>query len=300
VVTHRDFAGLQADELDDMSRVVEEFARALARRLNRRYRKLSGRGRIDLRRTLRTNLRRGGELVDLVFRSRRQRKLKLVVLCDVSRSMDLYCRFLLQFLYAFASAYRRLEVFGFSTSLRRLTATLREGEWSHVLAGLSRDMPEWSGGTRIGACLADFADSWSESLVDRRTAVIILSDGWDTGDPDMLSHAMARIRRRAFAVLWLNPLMGSPGFRPETEGMLAALPHIDLLAPAHNVAALRDLAKSLGRLERRGTVRRPYVHLVSSTENESEPQATLTGPNAPSSIANLRALEEERASRTSS
>jgi hypothetical protein len=300
VVTHRDFAGLQADELDDMSRVVEEFARALARRLNRRYRKLSGRGRIDLRRTLRTNLRRGGELVDLVFRSRRQRKLKLVVLCDVSRSMDLYCRFLLQFLYAFASAYRRLEVFGFSTSLRRLTATLREGEWSHVLAGLSRDMPEWSGGTRIGACLADFADSWSESLVDRRTAVIILSDGWDTGDPDMLSHAMARIRRRAFAVLWLNPLMGSPGFRPETEGMLAALPHIDLLAPAHNVAALRDLAKSLGRLERRGTVRRPYAHLASSTENESEPQATLTGPNAPSSIANLRALEEERASRTSS
>ena len=300
VVTHRDFAGLQADELDDMSRVVEEFARALARRLNRRYRKLSGRGRIDLRRTLRTNLRRGGELVDLVFRSRRQRKLKLVVLCDVSRSMDLYCRFLLQFLYAFASSYRRLEVFGFSTSLRRLTPTLREGEWSHVLAGLSRDMPEWSGGTRIGACLADFADSWSESLVDRRTAVIILSDGWDTGDPDILSHAMARIRRRAFAVLWLNPLMGSPGFRPETEGMLAALPHIDLLAPAHNVAALRDLAKSLGRLERRGTVRRPYAHLASSTENESEPQATLTGPNAPSSITNLRALEEERASRTSS
>ena len=136
--------------------------------------------------------------------------------------------------------------------------------------------------------------------MDRRTAVIILSDGWDTGDPDMLSHAMARIRRRAFAVLWLNPLMGSPGFRPETEGMLAALPHIDLLAPAHNVAALRDLAKSLGRLERRGTVRRPYAHLASSTENESEPQATLTGPNAPSSIANLRALEEERASRTSS
>ncbi len=295
VVTHRDFAGLQPDELDAMARVVEELARALARRLSRR-RRAGGRGRIDIRRTLRKNLRRGGELMDLAFRCRRQQKLKLVVLCDVSRSMDLYSRFLLQFLYAFASAYRRLEVFGFSTGLRRLTTTLREGEWSRVLDALSRDMPEWSGGTRIGASFANFAENWSASLVDNRTAVIILSDGWDTGDAETLSRAMAQIRRRAFAVLWLNPLMGNPNFRPQTEGMRAALPHIDLLAPTHNAAALRDLASSLGKLQRGGAVRRPYARLCESDLPESS-AAPGTVPDAPSSARNLQTLAAEHAAR---
>ena len=296
VITHRDFAGLRPDELEEMGRVVEELARALARRLSRRYRQLGGRGRLDLRRTLRANLRRGGELVDLAFRSRRPQKLKLVVLCDVSRSMDLYSRFLLQFLYAFAAAYRRLEVFGFSTSLRRLTPALREGEWDRVLQGLSREMPEWSGGTRIGACLARFADDWAESLVDRRTAVIVLSDGWDTGETELLSSALSRVRRRAFAVLWLNPLMGNPGFRPETAGLLAALPHVDLLAPAHNAAALRDLARGLGRLERGGARRRPWAGR-SSEEADPDPPPPAPDPDAPSSARNLRALAEERAAR---
>ena len=121
-------------------------------------------------------------------------------------------------------------------SWRRWPATCRSGR----------------GGTRIGACFARFAEDWSESLVDRRTAVIVLSDGWDTGEAGLLSAALSRIRRRAFAVLWLNPLMGNPGFRPETAGLLAALPHVDLLAPAHNAAALRDLARSLGRAGARG------------------------------------------------
>jgi hypothetical protein len=116
-------------------------------------------------------------------------------------------------------------------------------------------MPEWSGGTRIGASFGRFADRWADAMVDRRTAVIVLSDGWDTGDTDLLSRSLSRIRRRAFAVLWLNPLMGNPGYRPQTQGMLAALPHVDLLAPAHNAAALRDVARNLGQLDR-GAVRR--------------------------------------------
>ena len=211
--------------------------------------------------------------------------------------MDLYSRFLLQFLYAFAAAYRRLEVFGFSTSLRRLTPALREGEWDRVLRGLSREMPEWSGGTRIGACFARFAEDWSESLVDRRTAVIVLSDGWDTGEAELLSSSLSRIRRRAFAVLWLNPLMGSPGFRPETAGLLAALPHVDLLAPAHNAAALRDLARGLGRLERGGARRRPWAGRSPEEEADPDPPPPVPDPDAPSSARNLRALAEERASR---
>ena len=296
VITRRDFAGLRPDELEEMGRVVEELARALARRLGRRYRQLGGRGRLDLRRTLRANLRRGGELVDLAWRSRRPRKLRLVALCDVSRSMDLYSRFLLQFLYAFAAAWRRLEVFGFSTSLRRLTPALREGEWDRVLEALARDMPEWSGGTRIGASLARFADDWSESLVDRRTAVIILSDGWDTGEAELLASALSRIRRRAFAVLWLNPLMGNPGFRPETAGLRAALPYVDLLAPAHNAAALRELARSLGRLERGGPRARPGAGW-SPEEADPEPPRPAPDPGAPNSARNLLALAEERAAR---
>jgi uncharacterized protein len=238
----RDFSTFSADQLDELLRVTVQIARRLARRVSRRRRPVRRRGRVDLRRTLRANLTRG-EIIELRYRQRKRRKVKLVLLCDVSGSMDLYSRFLLQFLFALQHVFARVETFTFSVHLTRVTDYLRARSYREVLRRL-KDVRDWSGGTRIGESLAEFNRHWTH-LVDRRTIVILLSDGWDTGDPELLSTELLRIRRRAGRVIWLNPLLGNPSYQPLTRGMAAALPLVDHFAAAHNLAALRDLADRL-------------------------------------------------------
>jgi uncharacterized protein with von Willebrand factor type A (vWA) domain len=238
----QDFSTFAPDQLDEVYRLTLQIARRLARRLSRRRRLVGRRGRLDLRRTLRANLSRP-DLIDLKYRRRKRRKVKLVVLCDVSGSMDLYTRFLLQFLFALQNVFGRVETFTFSTRLTRVTEHLRGRSYRRVLRRLA-DVRDWSGGTRIGESLAHFNREWSQ-LVDRRTIVIVLSDGWDTGEPEILAAELARIKRRAARLVWLNPLLGNPTYEPLTRGMAAALPLLDDFAPAHNLAALRDLAQRL-------------------------------------------------------
>ncbi len=168
-----------------------------------------------------------------------------MLLCDVSGSMDLYSRFLLQFLFAMQNVFGRVETFTFSTRLTRVTEHLRGRSYRQVLRRLE-EVRDWSGGTKIGESLAEFGREWSH-LLDRRTIVIVLSDGWDTGEPEVLAAALLRIKRRAGRLVWLNPLLGNPSYEPLTRGMAAALPLLDEFAPAHNLAALRDLARTLGR-----------------------------------------------------
>ena len=163
--------------------------------------------------------------------------------------MDLYSRFLIQFIYAFQSAYRRIETFAFSTSLHRITQLLKEDDLAPVLEALSRAVPNWSGGTKIGASLSAFLDQHG-GLVDRHTAVLIMSDGWDTGEIELLQASMDEIQRRARCLIWLNPLMGSPTYEPSCRGMLAALPFVDILASAHNLDSLRQLVRHLGKIQR--------------------------------------------------
>jgi hypothetical protein len=189
-------------------------------------------------------LSNGGEALDLRFRKRRPRKTRIVALCDVSGSMDLYSRFLLQFLYALQGTVARVESFVFSTRLRRVTDLLRQPDYALALRGLSAEVHDWSGGTRIGACLAEFNRDHPE-LVDGRTVTVILSDGWDTGDPALLGAEMESLQLRSRRVIWLNPLLGSPGYEPLTQGMQAALPHVSVFAPAHNLSALRALERHL-------------------------------------------------------
>jgi len=238
----QDFATFSADQLDEVLRLTIQIARRLARRISRRRRPVRRRGRVDLRRTLRANLMRA-ELIDLRFRARKRKKTKLVLLCDVSGSMDLYSRFLLQFLFAIQNVFRRVETFAFSTRLTRITEHLKSRSYRQVLRRLG-EVRDWSGGTRIGESLAEFNREWGR-IVDRRTIVIVLSDGWDTGDPEVLATEMLRIKRRAARMIWLNPLLGNPSYEPLTRGMAAALPLVDHFAPAHNLAALRDLAQKL-------------------------------------------------------
>lgn len=238
----QDFSTFSPDQLDEVLKLTIQIARRLARRLSRRRRPVARRGRLDLRRTMRAGLARG-ELIELKYRQRKRRKVRLVLLCDVSGSMDLYSRFLLQFLFALQHVFARVETFTFSTRLTRVTEHLRSRSYRQVLRRLT-EVRDWSGGTRIGESLVDFNREWSH-LVDRRTIVIILSDGWDTGEPEVLTAELLRIKRRAARLVWLNPLLGNPSYEPLTRGMAAALPLLDEFAPAHNLASLRALVHTL-------------------------------------------------------
>ncbi len=238
----QDFSTFAPDQLDEVLALTIQLARRLARRFSRRRRPVRRRGLVDLRRTLRANLTRG-DLIELRFRARRRKKARLVLLCDVSGSMDLYSRFLLQFLFALQHVFARVETFMFSVRLTRVTELLRARSYREVLRGLTA-VRDWSSGTKIGESLAEFNRAYPHA-VDRRTIVILLSDGWDTGDPELLAAELLRIKRRAARVIWLNPLLGNPAYEPLTRGMAAALPLVDHFAAAHNLASLRDLSGHL-------------------------------------------------------
>ena len=240
----RDFSQYGAEDDEAFRALARRIARRLSLRRSRRW-KASRRGRrIDLRRTVRASLRTGGDPIALERRVRKIRRTSLVALCDVSGSMELYARFLLQFLHALQNTFARVETFAFATRLSRLTPLLRGVRYRESLRDLGREVQDFSGGTRIGTSIRDFVERYPK-LVDRRTIVVILSDGWDVGDPAVLSEAMQALHRRAGRVIWLNPLMGGADFTPDTRGMQAALPHIDLLAPGHNLEALERLIRHL-------------------------------------------------------
>ncbi|MEM6628932.1 MAG: VWA domain-containing protein [Bacteroidota bacterium] len=239
VLTSRDFSGFTEDELDEVMKLIERIARQIANQLERRYKRAS-RGSFDLRGTMRNNMRRGGELLELVYRKKRRRKLKLVMLCDVSKSMDLYSRFFVQFLYGFQHVYQQMETFVFSTHLYCVSEQLAKGQFDKAVKELADHVPEWSGGTRIGACLEQYLKQYGSKL-DSRTLVIIVSDGWDTGDISLLEDAMYEIHKRAARVIWLNPLAGNPNFQPTVQGMAAAMPFIDVFAAAHSVDSLKEV-----------------------------------------------------------
>jgi len=238
----QDFSTFSAEQLDEVARLTVQIARRLARRVSRRRKPTRRGGVIDLRRSMRANLMKG-EIIELRRRARRRRKVRLVLLCDVSGSMDLYSRFLLQFLYALQNVFGRVETFTFATRLTRVSDLLRGPSYKGALRRLT-EVRDWSGGTRIGESVREFNQTWGR-LVDRRTIVLLLSDGWDTGEPDILAQEMLTLKRRAARVIWLNPLLGNPSYEPMTRGMVAALPLVDHFAAAHNLSSLRELAAHL-------------------------------------------------------
>jgi uncharacterized protein with von Willebrand factor type A (vWA) domain len=242
ILMDQDFSSFPVEDLDEVARLTILIAKRLARRISRRKRPTRRGGVIDIRRSMRANLMKG-EIIELRRRSRRRRKVRLVLLCDVSGSMDLYSRFLLQFLYALQNVFGRVETFTFATRLTRVSDLLRGPSYKGALRRLT-EVRDWSGGTRIGESIREFNQTWGR-LVDRRTIVLLLSDGWDTGEPDVLAQEMLALKRRAARVIWLNPLLGNPSYEPLTRGMAAALPLVDHFAAAHNLASLRELAGHL-------------------------------------------------------
>ncbi|MDX2068561.1 MAG: VWA domain-containing protein [Haliscomenobacter sp.] len=240
----KDFSLFSTEELQEINKLILQIARRMARQYSRRKERARSASMLDLRTTMRKNLRRGGELIELARFSPKQQKNQLILLCDVSKSMDLYSQFLIQFVYAFQQLGQRVETFMFSTSLQRITKVLRQGIFRQVLNELSETVPGWSGGTRIGASFAQFYQQYSR-LLHGHSTVLILSDGMDTGDIEVLEESMRKIGKKAERVIWLNPLAGRPGYAPEVRGMQVSLPYVDLFAPLHNVESLRALGRVL-------------------------------------------------------
>jgi len=228
-------------ELAEMESLLARLALRLATRRSRRLVPTRGRGLVDLRRSFRRAVGTRGEFVSLARRARAVDEPRLVVLCDTSGSMDQHTRFLLAFILSLKRTAKRTEVFAFNTSLTRLTPWVSVGKIPQTLARLAANVPDWSGGTRIGECLAAFVERYADELVTPHTVVVILSDGLDRGETAPLVEAMRALRAKARRVIWLNPLLGDPRYRPEARGMAAALPYVDCFAPAHNLESLERL-----------------------------------------------------------
>jgi uncharacterized protein with von Willebrand factor type A (vWA) domain len=240
----KDFGAFGKEDLDEVARLARRMVRRLANNPSRRWRPVRRGSRINLRRSLRQSLKTGGEIVELSYKERKPKRTKLIVICDVSGSMDIYSRLLLQFIYGLQNSFARVESFVFATSLSRITGYLKNKTYERALERLSSKVHGWSGGTRIGESLAAFNADWLRR-VDKRTVVIILSDGWDTGEPQQLATALSQLQQRTGRLIWLNPLLGSSSYEPLTRGMQAALSHIDVFAPAHDLASLRALEPHL-------------------------------------------------------
>lgn len=251
----KEFSQLSGEEMAVARELTKRRAWDLGLRRSRRTRPARGGAAFDHRRTLRASLRRGGEIVSLHTRERREKQRDLVLLCDISGSMDRYSRLLLQFVHTVRHAVGHVEAFVFGTRLTRITRQIRHREIQAALDEVSHSVADWAGGTRIGECLREFNRHWAKRVLSRGAIVLIISDGWDRGDIDMLASEMRRLQRSAYRLIWLNPLLGSPHYRPQTVGMQAALPYIDNFLPAHNLKSLLQLASLLRSVENRRPAR---------------------------------------------
>jgi uncharacterized protein with von Willebrand factor type A (vWA) domain len=256
VLRHKDFAELTEEELAELQRMIAALVWRPAERRSRRKRPGPG-GLADLRRTLRRSLRHGGEILRWEEREPAVKPRPLVVLADISGSMERYTRLLLFFLYGLASGLgRRVEAFLFGTRLTRVTRELAGRDPRRAIAEVSRAVPDWSGGTRIGESLKTFNFRWGRRVLSGGAVVLVVSDGWDRGDTELLAAEMARLQRSCHRLIWLNPLLGSPDYEPLTRGIQAALPYVDDFLPVHDLASLEDLARRLESLPPRRPARR--------------------------------------------
>ena len=242
----KDFAEFSERELAVAREAIEQLEWQPGLRRTRRW--VPGRGsRLDLRRALARSVRTGGDIARLPRRVRRLRPRPIVLLCDVSGSMEVYARLLVHFAYALSRRHRRVEAFLFSTRLTRITRQLRAPRIDDAVRAVSKAVPDWSGGTRIGASLQEFHRRWGRRVLARQPVVLLVSDGWDRGEPDVLAAAVARLHRSSHRLIWLNPLIGTQDYQPLTRGLVAALPHVDRFLPARTLRDLKELAAVLER-----------------------------------------------------
>jgi uncharacterized protein len=255
----KDFSQLTPEEVAEARRMIESMDWRLGtRRTRRRQRSLHGEF-IDYRATMRGALKHGGVPLELRKRTRKIRMRPLILICDISGSMDRYARLLLRFVHALEHGLDSVEVFTFGTRLTRITRELRRRDVDTAIADVVNSVDDWSGGTRIGEAIHDFNYQWSRRVLRSGATVVVISDGWDRGDPVLLGQEMAKLQRSCRRLIWLNPLLGAPGYQPLTQGIRAALPYVDHFLPIHNLRSMEGLAQLLGAVEDQPPVRRQNV-----------------------------------------
>ena len=236
------------DDVAEAHALAARLARTMRARLVRRARVHRRGRRLDLRRTIHRNVSHGGTPIELAWRKRKEKPLRLVMLLDASGSMSLYTAFFVRFLHGVVDAFREAEAFVFHTRLAHVSASLRDRDVTRAVDKLALMAQGIGGGTRIGDCLATFSRWHARRVINSRTAVMIVSDGYDTGEPERLGEEMRRLRRRCRRIVWLNPLIGWRDYSPQARGMQAALPYVDLFAPAHNLESLAALEPYLAKI----------------------------------------------------
>jgi uncharacterized protein with von Willebrand factor type A (vWA) domain len=240
-----DFSDVPQSDLAALEEISLRLLRQLSQRASRRLRIKKLGDRVDVRRTIRRNTARGGDPIVLAYKGKKPQKNRLVIFLDISGSMNLYSLFLVRFAYALQKHFKQVNSFLFSTGVVEITSALRTGTLSEALRQLAHTSADWSGGTKIGDSLAQFNRRQGRKVLSRETVFMILSDGWDTGEPEVLAAELRAARRRVRKLIWLNPLLGLKDYEPITRGMSAAMPHIDVFAPAHNLESLLALERYL-------------------------------------------------------
>lgn len=276
----RSFDGLEPHELAQLYDLMSRLRIATPMRRRRRYERGRRGQRIDMRRTLRQSLRTGGDPIKLARRHRRLEHRRLVMLCDISGSMEPYARAYLQFLTCAAASGPSAEAFAFATRLTRLTRALRSRNPERAIQRAAAAAPDWSSGTRIGDALKAFNDRHGRRGMARGAVVVILSDGWERGDPALVGREMERLARLAHRIVWVNPRVSAPGFAVRAGGMLAAVPHCDALVSGHSFRALGEVVAAIGAATSDGFDAPPPAIVV----DEPEPWASAT-PVPGSSVA---------------
>jgi len=280
VLRQKRFDALSPHELAALYELMTQMEIATPRRRTRRAERYRHGDRIDLRRTLRGSLRTGGDPVRLRRRRRRVVPRRIVLLCDISGSMEPYARAYLQFLTCAAGGARRAEAFVFATRLTRLTRALRSRNPERAIQNAAAAAPDWSSGTRIGDALKAFNDRHGRRGMARGAVIVILSDGWERGDPNAVGREMERLRRLAHRIVWVNPRAGAEGFVPRAGGMAAALPYCDALVSGHSLASLGEVVDAIGARDPETSAPPP----VPPEPEDDEPWASAT-PVAGSSVA---------------
>lgn len=245
---YKDFSEMSGEELAEAKRIMEHLPWSLGARETRRFEVGAGR-QLDLRRSFRRNMRYAGEPLVLPNRRKKIKPRPLVLLCDISGSMERYTRLLLHFVHTLASSIYQVESFVFSTRLSRVTRQLRHKQVDTALREVGQSIKDWGGGTRIGDSLHSFNYTWARRVLGGGAVVLLITDGWDRGEPDLLRAEAERLQRNSYRFIWLNPLLGSPEYEPLTRGAQAMLPYVDDFLPVHNLASLETLARALWRVQ---------------------------------------------------
>ncbi len=264
----KDFEDFTWDEVQEAKKLMADMRWQLGMRPTRRKTPSRAGSYPDMRRIIRRNLKYGAEFVELTWRKTKRKPRPLVIICDISGSMSLYSRLLLHFIHTISNGLMNVEAFVFGTRLTRITRQLKKRDVDDAVRDVSKSVQDWSGGTRIGDALHFFNHNWAKRVLGRGAVVLVISDGWDRGDSGILSVEMDRLQHSCHRLIWLNPLLGSPDYRPLTIGMKTALPFIDNFLPAHNLDSLIDLGNLLGTIDdgrpvRNGASRRKAVEAWS-------------------------------------